>query len=398
MASELPTNNLDGLENAEWLKSVPSNATLFDTGLFEHYDWSKEDGDECIRLLEFGAGIARDASQLHMATTLLKKFTVDPAGGILGPRFADYPEVQVMAKMIDENIDCIGRCLATHNLGITNFSLRSIYVLYSLYSLRQDAMYNETILSYAGLLVPEEDIGRALEEKSQFAYQSNDIIRNLHAVDQVVAKMYQDMREDKLSHELIVNVGGLCVKLCLSHLKARRTAGFDDEKTFFIDMRRDKSYQSYEFLLRGVTWPGIVGSDDILRDVITTAELLTAPRDGIAVQQRIIRLLFGRTQVSKAKYAQMHHLMRFALRNPYGVWEDAKSQCLWCGKHHASMRCTHCKVALYCNAYCQKLDWRRAHKPACAMYSIEVLSTLKDSSEDDENKKEDEDGESSTTS
>jgi hypothetical protein len=29
------------------------------------------------------------------------------------------------------------------------------------------------------------------------------------------------------------------------------------------------------------------------------------------------------------------------------------------------LRCTRCKIALYCNKECQKADWKRGHKKEC---------------------------------
>ncbi|VDB87218.1 unnamed protein product [Peniophora sp. CBMAI 1063] len=339
-------DNLE-LDQGEWWKTLPPGSTLFDEKFFNHYDWNHEDGDECIRLLEFGARVQPNPSLLLKAISLLKMFVKDPAGGTVGPAFEEYPGLRAMVDMIDHAIQSVGGCVNSRNLGIINFSLRSVYVLYSLYSLRQRAMYYGAMLSYEGRLVREDEAESLLVEKSKLAYQSEHIVRNLAVVDDIVERMYNDMHRGRLSHEMIVNVSGFCLKLNLLHIEQRSTAGHAGESTFFTQMRRDRSYQSYEFLLRGITWPGIVGEAETLREIIITAELQTRPHEGIEVQQRFIRRLFGRTQVSRKNYMLTHDLWRFAIRNPYTIWTDSHNQCLW--------------------------DWGRAHKPACAIYTIEAL-------------------------
>merc|ERR1711937_1115963 len=41
--------------------------------------------------------------------------------------------------------------------------------------------------------------------------------------------------------------------------------------------------------------------------------------------------------------------------------------CDCCGKGGAPLVCTGCKIACYCDAECQKRDWKRNHKSICPL-------------------------------
>ena len=51
--------------------------------------------------------------------------------------------------------------------------------------------------------------------------------------------------------------------------------------------------------------------------------------------------------------------------------------CAWCGREGKKMRlCTGCKKVRYCDALCQKSDWRAGHRTTCKTGSTKQDTTL----------------------
>ncbi|KJY00065.1 hypothetical protein TI39_contig343g00019 [Zymoseptoria brevis] len=53
--------------------------------------------------------------------------------------------------------------------------------------------------------------------------------------------------------------------------------------------------------------------------------------------------------------------------------EEGKPKCAFCGertgKDQKLMKCGGCKITVYCDRKCQKLDWKKGHKTACQAMS-----------------------------
>ncbi|VDC02235.1 unnamed protein product [Peniophora sp. CBMAI 1063] len=189
--------------------------------LFTHYDWDHRDGDDCIFVLEVACDLP-DPECYQTAVTLIRRFVPDPAGGTFGPPYHLYPGFRELEDVIDTSISTIARLVMTLDLGFVNIALRSIAVLYSLYGLRQKAMYNQAMLDLQGQSLSIDELFDLVTDKARLAYQSGHIVQHLFVIDELVNWLYYRFRRNDLTRNLIINVGGLCLKIIVSHRSAQR--------------------------------------------------------------------------------------------------------------------------------------------------------------------------------
>jgi hypothetical protein len=89
-------------------------------------------------------------------------------------------------------------------------------------------------------------------------------------------------------------------------------------------------------------------------------------------------LLFVKEATSLSVNTPTHLLMNMSFVNSLQQQKETKTMktnfqhhittgrpCRWCGRGACVERCTNCKKVWYCNAQCQKRDWKKDHKDLC---------------------------------